>query len=98
MRSDSRRGVGELRVVEKVFPDEDFDRRSRELAGELASGPTLAHAATKQVVRAYLDGGVELADERIARIAGKLFDSEDLKGGVRSFLEEGPGRATFAGR
>jgi enoyl-CoA hydratase/carnithine racemase len=85
-------------VVNRVLPDGDLDRLARELGRELAAGPTLAHAATKQVIRAYLDGGVELADERIARIAGKLFDSEDLRGGVSSFLEEGPGRARFAGR
>jgi hypothetical protein len=29
------------------------------------SGPTLAHAATKKVIRAYLEGGVELANDRV---------------------------------
>jgi enoyl-CoA hydratase/carnithine racemase len=85
-------------VVNGVFPDGEFHHRVRELAQELAAGPTLAHAATKQVIRAFREGGVELADERIARIAGQLFDTDDLRGAVRSFLEDGPGRATFAGR
>jgi hypothetical protein len=31
-------------------------------------------------------------------VAGALFDTEDLKGAVRSFLAEGPGKATFSGR
>ena len=85
-------------VVNRVLPDEGFDLAVRALAHELAAGPTLAHAATKDVIRAYLDGGVEGANERVGRIAGELFESEDLQGAVRTFLERGPGHATFAGR
>jgi enoyl-CoA hydratase/carnithine racemase len=64
----------------------------------LADGPTRAHAATKQVIRDYREGGVELANERVAAVAGALFDTEDLQGAVRSFLAEGPGKARFSGR
>jgi enoyl-CoA hydratase/carnithine racemase len=85
-------------VVNRVLPDEGFDGAARALAGELAAGPTLAHAATKQVVRDYLEGGVELANERVAGVAGELFASRDLQSAVRSFLEQGPGKATFLGR
>jgi hypothetical protein len=41
---------------------------------------------------------VELANDRVPAVAGQLFDSEDLQGAVRSFLAQGPGRATFNGR
>ncbi len=85
-------------VVNRVLPDEGFDLAARALAHELAAGPTLAHAATKAVIRAYQDGGVEGANERVGQIAGELFDTEDLQGAVRTFLERGPGHATFAGR
>jgi enoyl-CoA hydratase/carnithine racemase len=85
-------------VVNRVLPDEGFDGAARALAGELAAGPTLAHAATKQVVRDYLEGGVDLANERVAGVAGELFASRDLQSAVRSFLEQGPGKATFLGR
>jgi enoyl-CoA hydratase/carnithine racemase len=85
-------------VVNRVLPDDGFDLAARAFAHELASGPTLAHAATKRVIRAYLDGGIEHANDRVGQIAGELFDTEDLKGAVRSFLEQGPGKATFAGR
>jgi enoyl-CoA hydratase/carnithine racemase len=84
-------------VVNRVLPDEGFDAATRALAGELASGPTLAHAATKDVVRHYLEGGVAQADERVPAIAGQLFDTEDLRAAVDSFLSQGPGRATFSG-
>jgi hypothetical protein len=38
------------------------------------------------------------ADRIVPRVAGALFDTEDLKGAVRSFLEKGPGHATYEGR
>ncbi len=93
--------AGELErwnVVNRVLADEGFDEVCREVARELAAGPTLAHAATKQVVRDFLEGGVELANDRVPGIAGELFPSEDLQGAVRSFLDQGPGKATFQGR
>lgn len=93
--------AGELErwnVVNRVLPDDGFDAAARELARELAQGPTLAHAATKQVIRDYLEGGVELANQRVSAVAGELFASEDLQGAVRSFLDEGPGKAKFQGR
>ena len=85
-------------VVNRVWEDEGFDDAARAFAAELAEGPTLAHAATKQVLRDYLEGGVPLANERVPAVAGALFDSEDLRAAVASFLEHGPGRATFHGR
>ena len=59
---------------------------------------TRAHAATKQVIRDFRQGGIELANDRMGRVAGELFDTEDLRGAVRTFLEQGPGQATFSGR
>ena len=85
-------------VVNRVLPDEGFDRAARDFTADLASGPTLAHAATKQVIRDFREGGVELANERIGRVAGELFDTEDLRSAVQVFLEQGPGQATFSGR
>ena len=38
------------------------------------------------------------ADELVPAVSGALFASEDLRGAVRSFLTEGPGKATYTGR
>jgi enoyl-CoA hydratase/carnithine racemase len=82
-----------------VLPDVGFDAAARALARKLAAGPTRAHAATKAIVRAALDsGGAHGADQRVPELAGDLFATEDLKGAVRSFLERGPGHATYEGR
>ena len=67
-------------------------------AALVASGPTKAHAATKRIVRAYCDGGIERADEVTAEQFAGLFATEDLQNAVRSFLAEGPGKATFEGK
>ncbi len=84
-------------VVNRVYADDGFDAKAREFSARLAAGPTLAHAATKQVVRDYLEGGVELANDRVGRVAGELFETEDLQNAVRTFLDVGPGKATFSG-
>jgi enoyl-CoA hydratase/carnithine racemase len=85
-------------VVNLVLSDAGFDDAARSYAAKLAAGPTLAHAATKQVLRDYLEGGVELANDRVGAVAGGLFATEDLRSAVQSFLTDGPGRATFHGR
>lgn len=84
-------------VVNRVWPDEGFDTAAREFAAGLAAGPTRAHAATKAVLRAYLDGGLERANGEVGSIAGALWETEDLQGGIRSFLSDGPGKARFSG-
>jgi enoyl-CoA hydratase len=86
-------------VVNRVLPDEGFDEAARVFARKLAEGPTRAHAATKAIVRACLDeGGAHGADRRVPELAGDLFPTDDLKRAVRSFLELGPGHATYEGR
>jgi enoyl-CoA hydratase len=85
-------------VVNRVVADDELLEKGMRFAHRLGSGPTLAHAATKRVVRGYLEGGVEEADRVTAEAAGGLFLTEDLQRAVRSFLEEGPGKATFEGR
>lgn len=85
-------------VVNVVLPDDGFDAAARAYAQRLADGPTRAHAATKAIVRAQIEGGARAADAVVPEQAGGLFATEDLKNAVRSFLEQGPGNATYEGR
>ncbi len=86
-------------VVNEIYPEEEFEARSRALAAELAAGPTRAHAMTKRILRRFREGGVPAADEAVRTEAGELFATEDLQGAVRTFLEHGgPGHAEFHGR
>jgi enoyl-CoA hydratase/carnithine racemase len=85
-------------VVNRVWPDGELAARALALAEALAAGPTRAHAGTKEILRAFLHGGVDEANAVTPRVAGELWETEDLRGGVESFLADGPGHADFAGR
>jgi enoyl-CoA hydratase/carnithine racemase len=85
-------------VVNRVLPDDELEAESMRFASKLANGPTRSHAATKAIVRAQLDHGVRGADDRTADIGAPLFETEDLKRAVKTFLEKGPGNADFHGR
>ena len=85
--------------VTRVFDDEGFDEAAHAFALEMASSPTLAHAATKDILRAFVRGGVTQADREMPEISSRLFLTEDLNNAVAAFLENGPRhKATFKGR
>jgi enoyl-CoA hydratase len=85
-------------VVNRVVAPGDLLAKARKFAAELAAGPTVAHAATKAIVRAQADHGTRGADERTADLTSHLFETEDCRNAVQSFLQEGPGKATFTGK
>jgi enoyl-CoA hydratase/carnithine racemase len=85
-------------VVNRVVPDADLHADGLEFARRLAAGPTRAHAATKAILRAFRAGGVPAADAATPDEMGALFHTEDLQNAVRTFLADGPGKATFEGR
>ena len=45
-------------VINRVVPDDELLEKAVKFANRLAAGPTLAHAATKRIVRATIDEGV----------------------------------------
>ena len=85
-------------VVNRVLPADDLLEKARRFAARLAAGPTQAHAATKRIVRAQADHGTRGADGRVAELTSHLFDTQDTQNAVHSFLEHGPGKATFTGQ
>ena len=85
-------------LVDQVVPDAEVYQAAVAMVKRYASGPALALRAAKQAIDAGL--GVDLATgleiERVQFAA--LFGTEDQRAGMRSFLENGPGQATFTGR
>ena len=67
-------------------------------AASFASGPVLAHALAKRAIDRGLDitlnGGLDLEQQLFVEV----FGTDDARVGVRSFLDDGPGKATFSGR
>jgi enoyl-CoA hydratase len=84
-------------VVNRVVAAGDLREKAHSFAQRLAAGPTLAHAATKRMIRLTLDDGVEAADAALPEVGAKVMASQDLQNGARTLLEKGPGHATFAG-
>jgi enoyl-CoA hydratase/carnithine racemase len=84
-------------LVDQVVPDDTVYAAAKDMVQRYAAGPALALRAAKQAIDAGL--GVDLATgleiERVQFAA--LFGTEDQRVGMRSFLENGPGKATFTG-
>ncbi|WP_245159581.1 enoyl-CoA hydratase/isomerase family protein [Blastococcus sp. CT_GayMR19] len=85
-------------VVNRVLPDDGFAAAARDYAHRVAAGPTIAHAATKRLVATSVREGARAADALVPEVSGALFATDDLRGAVASFLSDGPGKATYAGR
>lgn len=85
-------------IVNRVVASDQLADKALRFAHRLASGPTLAHAVSKRIVRQYLDRGVYEADRLTIAIAPALFETEDMRQGIVSLLECGPGNAKFSGR
>ena len=85
-------------VVNRVVAADELLDKARSFAGRLAAGPTLAHAATKRMIRLAVDEGVEAADMALPEAGARVMASVDLQNGARTLLEQGPGKATFEGR
>ncbi|WP_405805650.1 enoyl-CoA hydratase/isomerase family protein [Streptomyces sp. NBC_01187] len=82
-------------LVDRVVPDAEVYEQAHAWAARLARGPALALRAAKESVDFGLETDIEtgLAIER-NWFAG-LFATEDRETGMRSFVEEGPGKARF---
>ena len=86
-------------LLDKVVAEgEDVYAAAVDYLRPLAHGPAVALAAAKRAIDEGLDGALSdgLALER--DLFASLFDTEDQKTGMASFLEHGPGKATFQGR
>ena len=85
-------------LADKVVPDAEVYQAAKDLVARYAGGPALALRAAKQAVNKGLE--VDLATGlEIERLHfASLFATEDQKSGMRSFLEDGPGKAVFEGR
>lgn len=84
-------------VVARVWEDADFLDSARAFLGRLASGPTLAHDVTKQLVTMATREGLAAADDAVPRLCSALFETRDAQAAITLFLERGPGKARFRG-
>jgi enoyl-CoA hydratase/carnithine racemase len=88
----------EIGLVDAVVPDAEVYGTAVAMARKFAAGPPLALAAAKRAIDEGLDRPLQQGLELESELFAGLFDTEDQKTGMRSFLENGPGKATFSGR
>ena len=88
----------EIGLVDKVVPDAEVYQAARDLVARYATGPAVALRAAKQAIDAGLEADLETGLEIERLHFAALFATEDQQTGMRSFIEDGPGKATFAGR
>ena len=85
-------------LINRVVDDEHLDQAALALAMELANGPTVAHRITKELARIAADEGVAATDAVMEDRQRMLWSSEDLRIGIDSLMQNGPGLARFVGR
>ena len=85
----------QLGLVDRLVPAAEVYAEAHAWAAKLAQGPAIALRAAKEAIDTGLETDIEtgLAVER-TWFAG-LFATEDREIGMRSFVEEGPGKAKF---
>jgi enoyl-CoA hydratase/carnithine racemase len=84
-------------LVDAVFPADDLLAEATRAAARYAAGPyalRLAKRAIEDGTELPLDQGLRLERSLFA----ECFTTEDAATGIASFVEHGPGRATFADR
>ena len=84
----------EIGLVSAVYPDDDCYRQALEVAKEYAKGPK----SLQFIKKVMMDGLALPLEEAIkleAEAFGDCFETDDRLIGVQSFLDHGPGRATF---
>jgi enoyl-CoA hydratase/carnithine racemase len=85
-------------LADRVVPDEQVYQTALKLAGRFASGPAIALRAAKQAIDDGLEVSLEAGLEIERLHFSGLFATEDQRTGMRSFIENGLGKATFSGR
>jgi enoyl-CoA hydratase/carnithine racemase len=84
-------------VIDRVVARDELHNAAEEFARRLAAGPTRAFSVVKELTHAYSTGGIAAADALLTDAAVGLFDTDDARGGIESFLTSGPGHTVFGG-
>ncbi len=87
----------EIGLVSAVYPDEEVLDKAIEMVAAYAEGP----AALANVKRSIMDGLHVSLEEAVAierREFIAAFQTDDAVTGIKSFLEHGPGKASFTGQ
>jgi len=85
-------------LANEVVEPDALMARALELAGTIASGATVATRLIKQAVDQGIETDLASGLALELQLFEEVFHSTDSQIGVASFLEHGPGKATFTGK
>lgn len=85
-------------LVDRVVAPDEVLAEAMAWATELARGPGIAMRAVKRVIDNGLDVDLDTGLEMERMLFATLFATEDRAIGMKSFVEDGPGKAVFTGR
>lgn len=84
-------------LADAIYPDDEVFDKAVELAVQYAAGPAALQNAKRAIQARFNSSHQEALDNELVEF-GLSFKTDDAKIGIKSFLEEGPGKATFTGR
>jgi enoyl-CoA hydratase/carnithine racemase len=85
-------------LVDQVVAPDDVYTAARALVERYAGGPSYALRAAKEAIDRGLEVDLETGLEIERQAFTALFATRDRTTGMRSFVENGPGKAVFEGR
>ena len=85
-------------LVDRVVAPDDVYTAAVELVSRYANGPMYALRAAKEAIDEGLDVDLDSGLRIERKVFAGLFATEDRTIGMTSFVESGPGKATFVGR
>jgi enoyl-CoA hydratase/carnithine racemase len=85
-------------LVDELAPKAEVLDRALARAASVASGAVVAQGYVKEAVDLGIEATLAWGLDREGDLFEKVFETDDARIGVQSFLENGPGKATFTGR
>jgi enoyl-CoA hydratase len=87
-----------LGMVDEVVAPDDVYEAAKRWASQFTRGASRALAAAKAAIDGGLDNDLASGLKLETNLFAALFATEDRETGLRSFIENGPGKAEFNGR
>ncbi len=94
-KADESLAIG---LADEVHPAAEVYAKACEAAARYARGPGLALRAAKQAIDGGMDVGIDAGLLLERHAFQSLFSTEDTAEGMASFVERGPGKASFKSR
>lgn len=88
----------QIGLVDQVVAPDDVYSAAQKWAGQFAGGPAIALQAAKAAIDGGLDSDLGNGLRLESHLFAGLFATEDRTAGMASFIENGPGKATFTGK